>query len=67
MSKNELIHEQKIQLKTRIIRIKEFVVKVRKKIKGIYSINDNIYIYISIIINNIYIHIYIYIIHIYYT
>ena len=60
MSKNELIHEQKIQLKTRVIRIKEFFVKVRKKIKGIYSINDDdddddIYTYIYI-----YIYIYIY-------
>ena len=52
MSENGLIHEQKIQLNTQVIRIKEFVVKVKKKIKGIYSINDNIYIYIYIYINN---------------
>ena len=50
MSENGLIHEQKIQLNTQVIRIKEFVVKVKKKIKGIYSINDNIYIYIYIYI-----------------
>lgn len=46
MSENGLIHKQKIQLNTQVIRIKEFVVKVRKKIKGIYSINnDDIYIF----------------------
>ena len=33
MRKIELINEQKIQLKTQIIQIKEFVAKVKKKLR----------------------------------
>ena len=35
-----LIHEQKIQIETQIIQIKEFIAKVKKRVKNIYGINS---------------------------